>query len=205
MSKNRKSIFFTSDQHFFHKNCIDFDNRPFKDVDHMHRVLINNYNHTVPEDGICYFVGDFSMGNSEQTKEILSKLNGTKILIIGNHDAGINSMYSKGFDVVLNTATICIAGEMVTISHCPLRGVFRENTEGMRGAKEGENWHGESRHQKFSLEDTGQFHLHGHLHSSKEDCKLGRQYDIGVVANNYYPVSLSQVESWIAEVKRNEA
>jgi calcineurin-like phosphoesterase family protein len=42
--KERKSIFFTSDLHIGHLNSIKFDQRPFRDLDHMHEVLINNYN-----------------------------------------------------------------------------------------------------------------------------------------------------------------
>ena len=60
----RKNIYFTSDWHVGHDNVLKFDNRPFKDVDHMHRVLINNYNSTVKPDDVCYFLGD--MGSSQR-------------------------------------------------------------------------------------------------------------------------------------------
>jgi len=41
--------------------------------------------------------------------------------------------------------------------------------------------------------------------SKKESQKiLGRQFDVGVVANNYMPVSWSQIESWIASVLKEE-
>lgn len=194
--------FFTSDWHIGHANSIVFDQRPFKDLDHMHRTLINNYNSTVPKNGKCFFLGDVGLSNSETLKNVISELNGTKILILGNHDKGSNSMYNVGFDVVLNKATIYIAGQEVTMSHCPLKGVFRELTEGMRNSNSTENWHGESRHDKFLVEDRGQFHLHGHIHSSPVNGKLkiyGRQWDVGVPANNYRPVSKSAVESWIAK------
>lgn len=35
--------FFTSDTHFNHANIIRFCNRPFKDVNQMNEVLIENY------------------------------------------------------------------------------------------------------------------------------------------------------------------
>jgi calcineurin-like phosphoesterase family protein len=215
-SKHRKSIHFTSDWHIGHANSINFDDRPFKDLDHMHRVLINNYNAQVPVDGLCYFLGDIGLSSSETVEKVLSKLNGTKVLVLGNHDKKFNAMYQLGFDVVLNGATIYISGERVTMTHCPLRGVFRENTEHMNSAysskdfAEGlkdENWHGEHKQIAFSCEDEGQFHLHGHIHSGPANTKKridGRQLDVGAPGNKYRPLSISEIESWIATTKQGE-
>lgn len=202
--KDRRGIFFTSDWHIGHARCLEFDNRPFKDMDHMKRVLINNFNATVSEDCVTYFQGDMGMCSGSELHEVVSQLNGTKVFILGNHDAGMNSMYNAGFDVVLNGATLWIANQRVTLSHCPLRGVWREDTTGM-GKYAGENWHGESKQHRFTTEDSGQFHLHGHIHSpnaGKSKRILNKQFDIGVVANGYRPVSISEIESWIAKYGR---
>ena len=196
-----KKVFFTSDWHIGHENSIKFDKRPFSDLSHMHRVLINNYNASVKENDICYFLGDIGVSNTFNTTEVISKLNGTKILILGNHDKGYNAMLNAGFDLVMNGATLIIANEIVTLTHCPLPGITRENTEGMRGAQLGEHWHGEKRHKEFMTVNNGQYHLHGHIHSpngGKSTKTLDKQYDVGVVANNYRPVSISQIESWIS-------
>ena len=201
---NRKAIYFTSDTHYFHEKSIEFDKRPFQDIEHMHRVMVNNYNAVVPENGVCYFLGDFGMGPAKEMKELVNSLNGTKVLVLGNHDKKHNSMYNMGFDVVVNSASIKIAGEIVTMSHCPLRGIVREDTSSMRGTVEGEHWHGESRHTDYSVENFGQYHLHGHIHSpnrGRSKTILDKQFDIGVVANNYRPVSISVIESWIAKDK----
>lgn len=205
---NFKPTFFTSDWHIGHEKALEYDKRPFKNLDHMNEILIARYNATVPYSGICYFLGD--MGNkTEDMRKVFSRLNGTKVLVIGNHDKGITTMYNCGFDVVIYSASIYIGKHRVTMSHCPLNGVYREDTSQMRRAdmlaEKGiiENWHGESRerHQMHTLEDEGQFHLHGHIHSRKDKLiseKIsGRQYDVGVTANNYTPVSISTIESWI--------
>ena len=207
MSNDRKTISFTGDWHIGHENSIKFDNRPFKDTKEMHEVLIARYNAQVPVDGICYFLGDIATHSSELTKSVMSQLNGTKVIIVGNHDKKANALYAMGFNVVLNSATIYIQGERVTLSHCPLRGVFREDTSDMKGSTPGEMWHGEGRHKAFSVENEGQFHLHGHIHSpngGKSTKILGRQYDVGVVANKYVPVPMSVIESWIATTKNKE-
>lgn len=173
----------------------------------MHEALIRRYNSVVPESGVCYFLGD--MGNqTEVLRKVIERLNGTKVLIWGNHDKGLTTMYNCGFDVVLYSATLYIAKQRVTLSHCPLKGVFREDTSQMKKSS-GENWHGESRpkHQMATVTDEGQFHLHGHIHSRKNRPQsqkiLGRQFDVGVPANNYTPVSWGQIESWIMQTLQN--
>jgi calcineurin-like phosphoesterase family protein len=202
-----KKIFFTSDWHVGHDNILEFDSRPFRDINHMHRVLVNNYNSTVPKDGICYFLGDVGLRKNNIVAKQINQLHGIKVLIVGNHDGGINAMYNSGFDVVLDGAKMTIASKVVTLSHCPLVGVWREDSKGMKGGQEGESWHGETRHgDKYSYPDFGQFHLHGHIHSpnrGKSTKKLGKQYDFGVVANNYRPVSISEIESWISLYEKN--
>ena len=199
------SIYFTSDWHLGHSNSITYDNRPFKDVDHMNRVIINNYNSCVHEGDTCYFLGDMGFTQSDSFAKMIAELNGTKILIRGNHDKGAAAMKRLGFDVVLNMAAITVAGHLLTMTHCPLRGVWREDTSKMKGTKPGDNWHGESKHITMSLPDMGQFHLAGHTHKQPKDIKLGRQWDVGVVGNNYRPVALSAVESWVALTLKAEA
>ena len=204
----KQKTFFTSDWHIGNSNVIRLSNRPFRDVEHMHQVLINNHNSTVPPDGIIYCLGDMLQSSIEVCTEVISQMNGTKILLMGNHDPSATRALRCGFDVVLNSAGIVIGKEHVTMSHCPLRGVFREDVTGMKGAVEGENWHGESRHWKFSIPDHGQFHLQAHIHSpngGRSTKTLGRQYDVGVDANNYTPVSISTIERWIHATKKKES
>lgn len=198
LQDGRRRTFFSSDWHVGHENVIKFDKRPFKDLSHMHRVLINNYNATVGKEDLCYFLGDMGLCKSDALAKVVQELNGTKVLILGNHDKGATAMRRMGFDVVLNGATIVVANRIVTMTHCPLKGVFREDCSKMKGSKEGEHWHGESRHHQFSIIDFGQYHLHGHTHKGPEERIADRQMDIGVRANGYRPVSLPQIESWIA-------
>jgi calcineurin-like phosphoesterase family protein len=205
MGNERKLVFLTSDWHCFHENSLKFDKRPFDNLDHMHRVLINNFNSTVPEDSITYFLGDMGLCTGDKLKGIIDQLHGTKVLIMGNHDKGSSAMYKAGFDVVLNSASLWIAGHEVTMSHCPLMGVWREDTSEMKGAQLGACWHGDHKNHAYSVPDRGQFHCHGHVHSpnsGKSQKILGKQRDVGVVGNNYRPVSISEIESWIAKYGR---
>lgn len=205
---NRRQVLFSSDWHIGHKKVIEFSNRPFIDIEHMHRVLVNNYNSTAGPKTTGYFLGDMGLCGSDMMTDVIRKLNGIKILILGNHDKKHNAMYNIGFDAVLNAADIWVSGERVSMSHCPKLGVYRENTEGMRGGFI-ENWHGETREKsrQYTVKDDGQFHLHGHIHSpnsGKSKKILGRQFDVGVDANGYRPVHISAIESWIAKTKEME-
>jgi len=199
---NRTGIFFTSDWHIGHAAVLkpDFDDRPFQGLNHMHTSLVNNYNATVPENAVCFFLGDMGMAKSDIVRKTLSRLNGSKkICVIGNHDKGVEAFYKVGFDCVIYSASLIIAKKRVTMSHCPLRGVWREDITGMKNAKEGESWHGESRHDKYTITDEGQYHLHGHTHKKPKERILDRQFDVGVLGNGYRPVNISKIESWIAK------
>ena len=202
-------IFWTSDWHIGHSAVIRFSNRPFKNIDHMHRVLINNYNSVVSNNGICYMLGDIGLTKGSIIKEVIQELNGTKILILGNHDKGkgTNFWLDCGFSCVLNQGTIYIQNERVTMTHCPLRGLYREDVKNMIGALDYENWHGERKQFRYSIRNEGQFHLHGHIHSPNKGRSkriLNRQLDVGVDANQYRPVSYSQVQSWIHQTLKTD-
>lgn len=205
MDHLRKPIFFTSDWHIGHFNVLKYDQRPFQDLNHMHRVLINNYNSTVPENGICYFLGDVGYCKGDIVGKIMAECHGTKILIIGNHDKNTHSMYAQGFDCVLNTAVFYIGTHRVSMSHCPLPGIFRESMADMPKQPKENNWHGEHKNQMFTSRDlTVDFHLHGHIHSDNvvKPRQTDRQYDVGVRSNGYRPVSISQIEAWIASTRK---
>lgn len=208
MEVKRKNQFVTSDLHLEHANVIIYDKRPFKDLDHMHRVIINNFNACVSKDDITYFLGDVGMGKGDKLGKLIGQLNGTKVLVLGNHDLNPNAMYARGFDVVVNSLVVYIAQKRVSMSHCPLPGIFREDVTKQQKFTPGENWHGEKKNQRFTSHDlTVDYHLHGHIHSDNDvkPRSTDRQYDVGVRANGYRPVSFSQIESWIALLEQAKA
>lgn len=82
---------FTSDTHFGHTNIIKYCNRPFKDAQEMDEILIQRWNEVVKPSDHLYHLGDVTMGwgksgEVERLASILSRLNGKKRLILGNHD-----------------------------------------------------------------------------------------------------------------------
>lgn len=80
-------IFFTSDHHFWHKNVLLYcPNRNYSSVYHMNDDYKFKWNKTVKKEDTVYYVGDFAFHHPNRIKELLDSLNGTKILIRGNHD-----------------------------------------------------------------------------------------------------------------------
>ena len=79
-------VFFIFDVHFDHNNIIRFCDRPYNNLHEMNEELTKNWNETVPEDGIVFILGDFCFGNKHMWRKRIDRLNGTKYLILGNHD-----------------------------------------------------------------------------------------------------------------------
>ena len=94
-------IFVTADHHFHHKNIIEYCKRPFKTVEEMEGVMIERWNRKVGKNDLVIHLGDPALGTKEKIKETREKLNGTIILIKGNHDKAI-----KDFIVVRDSVQI---------------------------------------------------------------------------------------------------
>jgi calcineurin-like phosphoesterase family protein len=80
------TFFFTSDWHLFHKNIIKYSNRPFSSVEEMNEELIIRCNSVVSPSDTVIHAGDFSYGDKRKTREILKRLNGNWIFLLGDHD-----------------------------------------------------------------------------------------------------------------------
>src|SRR3989344_1963279 len=104
-------IFITADHHFHHKNIIEYCNRPFKTVEEMDNIMTEKWNKKVGKDDLVIHLGDFALGNKEKVKETREKLNGTIVLIKGNHDR-----VNEGFIVVRDSIQI---GNLL-FSHRPI-------------------------------------------------------------------------------------
>jgi len=84
----------------------------------MNSTIINNYNSTVKPGDFVIHLGDLFCGtyNPRDAKNILSKLNGRKILLRGNHDNFNDHFYEEYFETV---GLYLIIGEYF-LCHYPL-------------------------------------------------------------------------------------
>lgn len=154
--------FYSSDTHFGHANIIKHCNRPFSSVEEMNEGLVKAWNDTVTPQDTVYHLGDVTWGYFD-----INRLNGTKILILGNHDK--EREIGKYFDEVhyyLELKKILPKGKSLQLMHYPI-----------------ESWNG-----KFH----GSLHLHGHTHGTLDNTGLTR-FDVGVDCWDMKPVHLDQI------------
>ena len=88
------NIWITSDTHFSHANILKFRDSEgnlirgalFSSVEEMDDIMIENWNRVVKPGDKVYHLGDVYMGGKENFDKLWSRLNGSKRLIVGNHD-----------------------------------------------------------------------------------------------------------------------
>lgn len=189
INTTQTKVFFTSDTHFGHSNIIKYCQRPFNSAEHMDEVLISNWNEVVSPQDIVFHLGDFCFGSDKEWIKILQRLNGTKYLILGNHDLKkiANSNQIKDYFADINMQMrVVVDKQKMLLNHYPF----------------------------LSFEGGYQnvWQLFGHVHSSKHSTGLDKerlvhlfptQYDVGVDNNNYRPVSFAQVSQIITEQQAN--
>lgn len=88
-------------------------------VRYMEEVLVTNWNKKVTANDEVYVIGDFAFSSVEEVTRILARLNGTKILILGNHDKSAKVMKDCGFHEAVESLTLNIKGEAVILNHYP--------------------------------------------------------------------------------------
>ncbi|MFP9191203.1 hypothetical protein ACLI4Q_06005 [Natrialbaceae archaeon A-CW1-1] len=77
-----------SDLHLDHTNIMESCDRPFDTVEEMNRTLIENWNMTVSDDDVVFFLGDLGhFADEDDLRRWLDRLNGRIVFIEGNHDS----------------------------------------------------------------------------------------------------------------------
>lgn len=160
-------LFFTSDTHFGDSRVLRIDRRPFTTIKAHDEALIAFWNETVrPQDEIWH-LGDFTRGGPDGYADyLLSALNGTKHLIIGNNDDE-KTISASGWVSAQHYAELTIEGRQLILCHYPFR-----------------TWNNIGRKS---------INLHGHSHGKLKP--VTRQFDVGVDARNYRPTTLEALLS----------
>lgn len=138
------NTFFCSDWHFGHRNILEYskEDRPFSSVEEHDEALIENHNSVVKPEDRVYFLGDAVI--NKRYLHNVSRLNGRKICIMGNHDAFaptiLKEQFYPLFDAVLGTRDMHFGQYAATVGHKPTH--------------------------PHELDYRYHFCIHGHLHSN---------------------------------------
>lgn len=168
-------IWVTSDLHLFHKNILNLEKDSLKNnnlshiktLEEYNEMIIKRINSRVKQEDTLYILGDFCFGGTDKVKEVLPKIKGHKILIVGNHDKLTKTQYlSLGFDDVKKGAYyLPESNGKIVMSHYPLLDAYNN--------------------------PYISYCLHGHLHGSKLD--LDNFMNVNIALNNYYPIDLDRL------------
>jgi calcineurin-like phosphoesterase family protein len=168
-------IYFASDWHVSHTNILKYDDRPFATIKEHDKALLSNHNEVVKENDDFYFLGDFGFkGSTKYYESIMSKMNGRKFFIKGNHDKKDTIELYKKYGTFLGDMTELVYGKHTfVLCHYPIL-----------------SWHSKNR---------GFIHLHGHTHMNMtKDPNYDWYYkqkvkDVSINGSNYYPLSIEQI------------
>ena len=178
---------FSSDTHFGHLNIIRLCNRPFKDLDEMHRVLKQNWNEKVAPEDTVYFLGDFCLGQASLSRKILQQLHGKKILIMGNHDKE-SKIPKECFESICTRMTYTLGDQDLILCHYPYRHTPEEEQDALqKGYK--------VKFYERRPVDEGGWLIHGHVH---EKWKVKRKMiNVSVEVWDYSPISVEELKKII--------
>jgi calcineurin-like phosphoesterase family protein len=171
------NTFLISDTHFGHKNILNFLTkegvplRKFNDSSHMDEYMIEAWNSVVKPTDKVYHLGDVAITSFNNTKEIFDRLNGTKILIKGNHDKDKLSQYAQIFKDVRAYHIL----DNILLAHIP---IHPESLSRWKGQVHG--------------------HLHSNNVMLTETLPDSRYYNVSVEQIDYTPIPLELVRKHYA-------
>lgn len=157
------ATFFTADTHFGHGACRALYRRPFADTAAMDRAMLENWNAAVTPEDTVWHLGDFAVRHPDPGA-LLAALQGAKHLVAGNNDpADVRAL--PGWAAVHELTELEADGRRAVLCHYALR-----------------SWNGMAK---------GVLNLHGHSHGRLKP--MTRQYDVGVDARGFRPVTLAEL------------
>lgn len=192
-------IFLSSDLHLGHIFVAEL--RGFTNVEEMNNCIITLWNASVRPSDTIFLLGDLVLGQKSESLPLVGKLNGTKILILGNHDApwsGNKIKYQEKWlpeyakyviihkDLIVRKSPILdryykeVGGEgtlLIDMCHFPYTDVDRHK----------------DKYEKFMPPSEERFLLHGHTHQQTILSDNPLQISVGVDAWGLRPVSANQL------------
>ena len=134
-------IYYIGDTHFGDKRVLELAGRPYSSITEMDIDMIRRWNGRIRDDDIVYILGDFAYDDA--AAQVIEKLKGKKVLLIGNHDEVFSDETLRKFDCVKTIETISDCDRSVCLCHYPLL--------------------------SYKNSVYGGYHVFGHIHNNKND------------------------------------
>jgi len=166
-----RDIWVISDTHFGHTNILGFtdDNgtlvRDFSSVEEMDETMVDNWNSVVKQGDKVYHLGDVLFGSKDNFKKLWPRLNGSKRLVVGNHD-DIKFLSSGGFFQKVTMWRVFTEFGLL-LTHTP------QHQSALTGRR------------------NGLLNIHGHIHANKSP--EGAYRCVCVEQTNYTPVNIEEL------------
>lgn len=176
------TIWFTSDNHWFHKRMTDI--RGFATPGLMNESMRDVWNSYVRPNDTVYNLGDVAFAPLALTIPFLKTLHGRQHLILGNHDKLITKkrdifLEAGVFHSIQRELTIKLSGHEIYLHHFP--------------------------HRTWEKAQYDAIHLFGHTHGYLGP--RGRSVDVGVddknITDEYRPVSMDEVLAFMENRERH--
>ena len=172
--------FFTSDTHFGDTRILRSAKRPFRSIAAHDAHIIQQWKATVGPDDEIWHLGDVAPGyDAAAVGALLSELPGRKHLITGNNDDAATRTHPL-WASVHDYHELVEDDSFCILCHYALR--------------------------TWNKIGKGALDLHGHSHNMLKP--LSRQYDVGVDAWDFTPVTLDAMRNgrrrWITEQRKRE-
>jgi len=184
------NTFFISDTHFGHDKCCTVFKRedgtplrPFANAEEMDEAMVDRWNSVVKKNDKVYHLGDVVI--NKKSLPIMSRLNGEKRLIMGNHDIFGSKEYLKYFYEV---SAYRVFVDQFILTHMPLH--------------------------PDCVSDRFKVNVHGHLHANRitierevympGGCYMTmydndpRYFNVSVEQINYTPISIDDLRKAIS-------
>ena len=147
------------------------------DVTYMDQAMIKEWNDIVEPGDLVYILGDVAFLPAQKATEIMRRLNGTKILVEGNHDRkALNDPSFRGcFEEVHKYLDINYEGHKIVMFHYPIA--------------------------EWDQMHRGALHFHGHLHGGVSGMEKYRCRDMGIDATG---MIVTQMEDAIRSALKGE-
>lgn len=183
------NIFLISDTHFSHKGVTQFLNddgtklRPWDNTEEMDEALVANWNSVVRPKDKVYHLGDVVI--NRKALKTLSRLNGEKVLIKGNHDLFRLEEYTPYFKDIRGSHVL----DKFILTHIPIHPASLSRWEA--------NIHGHLHSYEVNIHTGWQHDTQGDFIATYEPDS--RYFNVAVERINFTPIPFETVKLLIAD------